>query len=244
MQSKNSVIAGLIVGNAGQSENGPARIVRVTGHPNAGLFAHGNDRVQKIFEMFQQAEFVDVLIQRHHMFQIRQALGLPSGQGESVGLFRRAAYNVHGGHVPQLFFVKIKTVGPIFGNRARKIRAQPVQHRHKIVDNDFDTVFRQIADGDPVVFNVQIPGWQAEFDVLVHIDALNDFAFQSGGMYLFNVSPNLLFVPDLPGRLVIQQSHNAAHTGNLLDLFECDRVAVISIPAKCHFHCAFLLSSV
>ena len=110
----------------------------------------------EILEVFKQLLLVHALVELQHVLQLGQTGGLPARQGEAVGVFGRAADDLHRGHRAQLGLVVIQAVGAVLRDDARQIGAQPVQHRHEVVDDDLHAVLRQIADGLAVILDVHI----------------------------------------------------------------------------------------
>ena len=208
----------------------------MAGHAHAHLFTNRDDRIQEILEVFKQLILIHALVKLHHALQLCQTCRLPAGHGEAVGVFRGAAHDLHGGHISQLFLVVIETVRPVLRDLPRQICAQPVKHRHEVVDDHLDAILGQIADAGLVVLDILVARGQSEFDILMHIDALDDFALKPRSMNLFDVAADFILFPRLACRLVVQHTHEPRAARNLLDLLERDLVAVAAIPAKCHFH--------
>ena len=236
VQLHHAVKARLIVRDARQAEDRPARIVRMAGHLHADLFAGRDDAVEEILEVFKQLLLVHALVELQHVLQLGQTGGLPARQGEAVGVFGRAADDLHRGHRAQLGLIVIQAVGAVLRDDARQIGAQPVQHRHEVVDDDLHAVLRQIADGLAVILDVLVARGQAELDILMHVDALDDLALEPRGMHLVDIRLDLVFLPNLARGLVVKHAHQAGAAGDLLDLLERDFVALTAIPAKRHFH--------
>ena len=222
--------------DTGQAEDRPGGIVRMAGHAHTYLLTHGDNFPQEVGIIFEQLVRIDALIQLQCVFQLRETLRLPAGQGEAVGTLRRPPHNLQRGHASQLLLVIVQAVGAVLRDQARQIGAQPVQHRHEIVDNHLHAVLGEISDGGFVVFNVPVAGRQAELDILVDVDALNHLARETVGLHQGDVAGDLLLRPHLSGGLVIEKTHDPRHAGYLADLRQSNGVAVFSVPAKGHFH--------
>lgn len=70
--------------------------------------------------------------------------GIPAGERKAVAVFNGAADQIHGGHGPQLRLVEIQAVGAVLGDQPGQIGAEPVKHRHEVVDDDLDAVFARL----------------------------------------------------------------------------------------------------
>ena len=229
------------MGDAGQAEDRPGRVVGVAGHDDPAFLAGGNDAVQEVLVVGPQVVGGDGLVPLQGGLQLRQAVRFPAGQGKAVAVLYGVAHQVHGGHGPQLRLVKVQAVGAVLWNQAGQVGAQPVKDGHEVVDNDLDAVFCQIADGNAIVFDVLVAGGQAHFNVLVDVDRFNDLAFQTRGMDLVDIGADFLLRPDLSGSLVVQEAHQAGHAGNLLNLAQGHAVTVGTVPTERHFHVSILL---
>jgi len=160
----------LAVGDAGQAEDGPGRVVGMAGHNYAAFLAGGKDGIQEILKVGSQIIGGNELIPLQSGLQLSQPLRLPTGQRKAVAVVNGIADQVHGRHGSQFLLIKIQAVGAVLRNEAGQIGAQPVKDRHKIVDNDLHSVFGQIADGGLVALDVGIPAGQPHLDVLVDVD--------------------------------------------------------------------------
>ena len=224
------------VGNPGQAENRPRRIVRMAGHAHTDFLAYRNYRVQEVLEVLPQAVRGHSFILLQGRFQQCQPFRLPAGQGESLAAGRCPADDFQGTHVSQILFVKIQAVAAVLRDHPGQVRAQPVEYRHEVINDHLHAVPGQHADRGDVVGYVLIPPSQAGLDVLMNVHRLDDFNFKSGFVdFLFERS-KLILRPVHAGRL-FQQAHQAGHTGNLFDVLQRNRVRLASIPAECHFHC-------
>ena len=208
----------LVVRNARQAEDGPARIVRMAGHSDANLLAGRDDAVEEVLEVGQQLLLVDVLVQLKHMLQLGQALRLPARQGEAVGVFGGLLHDLDRGHRAELLLVEVQAVGAVLRDLAGEVGAQPVEHRHEVVDDDLHAVLGEVADGLAVVLDVLVARGQTELDVLMDVDALDDLALKARGVHLVHVRLDFVLLPDLTSGLVIQHAHQTGAVRNLLDL--------------------------
>ena len=117
-----------------------------------------------------------------------------------------------------------------------ELRAQPVEDGHEVVDDDFDAVLGEVLQGGAVVRDVLVARSAAEFDVLVDVDGLDDLAFQAGGVGLADEPGDRGPLPRLARGVLVEDPHDARHTGDLTDVPEGDGVESLSEPAEGHFH--------
>ena len=112
----------------------------------------------------------------------------------------------------------------------------PVKNGHEIVSHHLHPEFGKVAQGLFVVFNVFVPGGQADFNVVMDIDAFHHVHVKA---VAFNLLPhlfNLFHFPDFPYRFVMERPDQAGDAGNLFDHLLCDAVVSFAVPAKCHLH--------
>jgi len=81
-----------------------------------------------------------------------------------------------------------------------------------------------------------IAGGQADLDVVVDVDRLDNVHVEAVSVDLVCDLLNLVDLPDLAGHLVVQRPDDAGHAGDLLDVAEGDGVVALAIPAPTHFH--------
>ena len=236
MELDHDVIVSLAVSDAGQAEHGPGGIVGMAGHLHAHFLAGGDDAVQEVLEVLPELGLVDVLVDGQHPLQIRQTLRLPAGQGDAVAVIQSLLHQIHRGHLSQFLLVEVQGVGTVLGDLPGQIGAQPVKHRHEVVDDDLHAHLGQVADRLAVLGDILVPGRQPHFDVLVDVDGLDDLALQTGLVDVVHIGLALLVGPHLAGGLLVQHAHEAAHAGDLLDLLQGDGVTALAVPAECHFH--------
>ena len=118
----------------------------------------------------------------------------------------------------------------------KQVGAGPVKDGHKVVANHFHAELGQITDGLAVVFDVLIPGRQADLDVIVDVHGLHHIHVEAvGGKLLLDLG-NFLHFPDFPGQFVVQSPDDAGDTGDLLDVGELDVVIALAVPAETHLH--------
>ena len=125
---------------------------------------------------------------------------------------------------------------PSSPTEVEQVGAGPVEDGHEVVADDLDTELGQVADALFVVLDVLVAGGQADLDVVVDVDRLDDVHVEAIGVDLVCDLLDLVDFPDLAGHLVVQCPDDAGHAGDLLDVAEGDRVVALAIPAPTHFH--------
>ena len=120
--------------------------------------------------------------------------------------------------------------------RGGQVGAGPVEDGHEVVADDLDTELGQVADALLVVLDVLIAGGQADLDVVVDVDRLDNVHVEAVSVDLVCDLLDLVDLPDLAGHLVVQRPDDAGHAGDLLDVAEGDGVVALAIPAPTHFH--------
>ena len=73
-----------------------------------------------------------------------------------------------------------------------ELGAQPVEHRHEVVDDHLDPMSCEILQGLAVIGDVGVTRRLAELDVLMDVHRLDDLALQAGLIDLLDVGGNLL----------------------------------------------------
>ena len=214
------------VRDARQTEDWPRGVVRVTGHYNAALLTGRDDAVEEVFVILAQFVRADILVQCQYPFKLCQTLRLPAGEREAVAVFYGALDYFERPHIAELRLVEVQAVRAVLRDDAGKVGAQPVEHRHEVIDDDLDAVLGEVSYSGAVVCDVLIARGQTELDVLMDVDGLNDFAFESSGVDFIDVALYLVLVPDLARGLIVQKAHDTGHAGDLLYLFDCNAVTV------------------
>ena len=210
----------------------------MAGQPHADFLTHRADRVQEILEVLPQIVRPDILILLQGLLQQGQPLRLPPGQRESLAAFRRPADNFQRAHLAQILLVEIQAVAPVLRNHPGQVRPQPVEHRHKVIDNHLHAVAGQHPDRRDIIRDIFLPARKAQLDILMNVDALYDLDLEACVVHFVHFlfqRPELLLRPVHAGGLV-QQAHQPGHAGNLLHILQRDRIRLASVPAKCHFH--------
>ena len=120
-----------------------------------------------------------------------------------------------------------------------QISTGPVEHRHEVVANHLYSESGKIFDGLFIVLNVLIPGWQADFDVVMDIDTLHNVHVETIGLELLLNFGDFIKFPYFSRHFVMKRPDDALHTRNLLDIAELNLVVALTVPTPCHFHARF-----
>ena len=78
----------------------------------------------------------------------------------------------------------------------------------------------------------------------MYVDGLDDLDLQPGVVHFF-FQGSEFFLGPVHARGLVQQAHQARHAGDLLHIFEWNRVDGAAVPAESHFHdiISFLLKN-
>ena len=98
----------------------------------------------------------------------------------------------------------IKQCGGTVLHRMEQIGTGPVKNRHEIIGNYLDTEFRQIPQGGFIVFNILVPGGQANLDIIMDVHAFHHIHIEACAFNLSACFFNFLHGPDLTCLLVMQ----------------------------------------
>ena len=207
----------------------------MAGHPHAGFLADRDDSVQEIPEVFPQVVRPDGFILLQRGFKQRQAFRLPAGKAETAASFRGSLHDFQRPHGAEILLVKIKAVASVLGDDAGEICPQPVENRHEIVYDYFHAVLCQHPDRGDIVFDIFIPPGNAKLDIFMDVNGFDDFDLKAGVIDFLFQRRKFLLRPVHTGRL-FQQAHQACHSGNLLYIFQGNRIRCAAVPAKSHFH--------
>ena len=142
----------------------------------------------------------------------------------------------------QVFGIERKQFFVIVSKRRRavfmleiQIRAQPVEHGHKIITNAPDADFSAVDDILLVRFDILVSRRFAEFYVFVHGDGLDNFHIKPRIVCKIFEPFKFFFFPDFSDGRVVNGGHNPAHS--LYLFYVIQRYAIVfSIPAEGHFH--------
>ena len=221
--------------DARQAEHAPGRVVRMNGHIDVVLVAHGHDGLEEVLEVGEQRFVVHALVDLKQRLDLLHALGLPAGQDVAVGV--RAD---RGEHVLGIERVHLRLVVGQHGGAVPaglgQIGARPVKDRHEVVAHHVDVLFAQRGQGLDVVVDVHVAAGQARLDVVVYVDALDAADVQAARRHLVLERPDRLARPGLAGLGGVQGGDHARHPGNLANLLQRHAVIAGAVPAQCHFH--------
>ena len=117
-----------------------------------------------------------------------------------------------------------------------QVGAGPVKDGHEVVADGLDAELGQVADALLVVLDVLVARRQADLDVVVDVDGLDDGGVEAGSMDLVYDLLDLGLLPDLAGHFAVQGPDDLLNTGDLLNVAQGDGVIALTIPAPTHFH--------
>ena len=122
---------------------------------------------------------------------------------------------------------------PVF-HTVCQVCPRPVEYRHEIVCDAFDTAFCKIADGLLVIRDVfhEIPG--LGLDMLMHRNAFHHTPDKSVSGNHFLPPAYLIHCPHLSVRDMMQRMHNICNA-RLLDIIQADRV-IRAVPPPALLH--------
>ena len=208
------------------------------GHLDVALLAGGHDGLEEVDEVLAQLGIVHVLVDLEEALDLGEAIGLPSGQHEAVGVLGvRVEQDV--GVVGDVLLDEGERLGAV-GQGVVEAALHPVEHGHEVVADDLHAKLCEVADGLLVVLDVAVAAGQADLDVVVDVDRLDDLHREAVRVRLVHERLDAVCGPDLPHRNVHDAAHDALDARDLADLVERHLVLPGTVPAKRHFHVRFL----
>ena len=231
-----AVDAGLVHQQAGQAEDIPRGIVHVDGHLDVTLVAGGHQSLEEVLQVLPQLLLGDRGVGLEQLVQLCHALRLPAGEGHVVLLGEGHDVLSHSLVIALDLVLLVEQCGRAIAYRVEQIGAGPVEDGHEVVADDLDAELGQVADALLVVLDILVAGGQADLDVVVDVDGLDDGGAEAGRVDLVDDLLDLVLLPDLAGHLAVQRPDDLLDTGNLLDVAQGDGVIALTIPAPTHFH--------
>ena len=220
----------------GQAEDVPRGIVLMDGHLDVALAAGGHDRLKEVLEVIPQLLLGDGGVGLEQLVKLGHALRLPAGEGHVVLLGKFENVVCHALVVVLDQVLLIEQGGGAVADRVEQVGAGPVKDGHEVVADGLDTELGQVADALLVVLDILVAGGQADLDVIVDIDGLNDGGAEASRVDLVYDLLDLGLLPDLAGHFTVQGPDDLLNTGNLLNVAQGDGVIALTIPAPTHFH--------
>ena len=221
---------------AGQAEDVPRGVVHVDGHLDVALAAGGHQGFEEVLQVLPELFLGDRGVGLEQLVQLCHPLRLPAGEGHVVLLGEGHDVLGHGLVVALDLVLLVEQCGGAVADGVEQVGAGPVEDGHEVVADDLDTELGQVADALLVVLDVLIAGGQADLDVVVDVDRLDNVHVEAVSVDLVCDLLDLVDLPDLAGHLAVQRPDDAGHAGDLLDVAEGDGVVALAIPAPTHFH--------
>ena len=206
------------------------------GHLDVALAAGGHQGFEEVLQVLPELFLGDRGVGLEQLVQLCHALRLPAGEGHVVLLSEGHDVLGHGLVVALDLVLLVEQCGGAVADGVEQVGAGPVEDGHEVVADDLDTELGQVADALLVVLDVLIAGGQADLDVVVDVDRLDNVHVEAVSVDLVCDLLDLVDLPDLAGHLVVQRPDDAGHAGDLLDVAEGDGVVALAIPAPTHFH--------
>jgi len=158
----------------------------VDGHLHIVLLADGNHCLQEILQVAEQVLMGDIPVLGKQALELRHAFRFPARHLKLpcplLDLIREGLWVGDAVNDCLIIGQDCGAVGPRLG----QISAGPVKNRHKVVADHLYTRLAQPPHRLPVVVDIRVPSGQAQLDVLMDIDALNDLHLQASGIdFLF-----------------------------------------------------------
>ena len=220
----------------GQAEDVPWGIVLMDRHLDVALAAGGHDGLEEVFEVIPQLLLGDGGVGLEQLVQLGHALRLPAGEGHVVLLGKFENVVCHALVVVLDQILLIEQGGGAVADGVEQVGAGPVKDGHEVVADGLDAELGQVADALLVVLDVLVARRQADLDVVVDVDGLDDGGVEAGSMDLVYDLLDLGLLPDLAGHFAVQGPDDLLNTGDLLNVAEGDGVIALTIPAPTHFH--------
>ncbi|MNI40322.1 hypothetical protein D3C73_945400 [compost metagenome] len=131
-------------------------------------------------------------------------------------------------------FIKegIRTVRQFFV----QLGTRPVEHRHEIVADHLHANLRQFADGVDINIDIFITGRQADFDIIMNVDALHHSCAEALAGDLIRHFLDPFHFPHFTGYLLMQRPDNTHNPRNLPDMVKRNIVIAFTIPSPRHVH--------
>ena len=208
-------------------------------HLNAGLMTCRHDRLEEIFQVVPQLFLRHGAVCLKELVELCHALRLPAGERHSMEIFQDIVRHLLV-VLLNLCLLVIQCRGTIL-HRMKKVCPRPVKDRHEIISHDLDAKLCEIAQRLLVILNILVARGQPDLDIVVDVHALHDVHVKAVVLDLMTHLLDLVNLPHLACRLVMQRPYKSGHTGNLPDLFLRDAVISLAVPAKSHLHIIHLL---
>ena len=201
--------------------------------------ADWHNRFEKIFQIIPELLLRHRAVCLKELIQLRHPLRLPARKGHASEILQNIICHLPV-VLPDLILLIIQRGGSVL-QRVKEIGPGPVKDRHKIVGYYLNAKFRQIAQRLFIILDIPVPGGQADLNIIMDIYTLHHFHMKAVPLNLLPHFLNLMNLPHLSGRLIMESPDKSRHSGNLPDLFLRDTIVSLPVPAKCHLHGSCLL---
>ena len=157
-----------------------------------------HDRVKEVSDILEVFIGRDAVIELDVLCHLRESFRFPSRK-------RHIARAIHHG-VDDLLQIERLRIIVVIGHREASVRkrklkgtSEPVHDRHEVIADALDACFGKILHRGDVIRDIFVSRGKSFFNILVDIDALDDFHLQPCGMDLITKSGDVFLRPDLAG---------------------------------------------
>ena len=225
----------LVVDDAGKTEDGPCRIIRMDCHFNIVLVAYRHDCLQEVDKIIEQSLRVHILVESEQFLHMGKTLRLPARHHGAVHITCDGIKHllwidgIHGCLHISKYRGAVRTL-------AGKLGTGPVENRHEVVADKMNIFFAKVLQRLDVVFDIGVAARGSGLDGIGDVDALDAADMKTGSFHFLLEGVDLFLRPQFSWLLVIQRRNDAGNARDLTDLFQGNGVKFTAIPAKCHFH--------
>ena len=205
-------------------------------HLDVSLLAGRHDCFKEILQIIPEFFFGDRCISFEKLIKLCHTLRLPARERHVVLL--REAHDVfrHGLIIALDHVFLIEQSRGAVSYRMEQICTRPVKNRHEVVADYLDAELAEVQDALLIILDQGVSCRQADLDIVVNIDRLNDLRIETVSVDLIYYLTYLILFPDFTGHLVVQSPDNACNSGDLFDVTQSDRVVTFAVPTPSHFH--------
>ena len=143
-------------------------------HFDAALMAGGHQCFQEVLQVLPQFFLGDRGISLEQLVQLGHTLRLPAGERHVILLGEAEDVISHGLVVVLDHVFLVEQSRGTIPDGMEQVGTGPVKDGHKVVADDLDAELGQVADALLVVLDVLVAGGQADLDVVVDVDRLNN----------------------------------------------------------------------
>ena len=176
------------------------------------------------------------LVCLEELVKLCHSLRLPAGEGHIVLLGEAEDVVCHSLIVVLDHALFIEKCCGAVADLVEEVASCPVEYRHEVVADNLNAELCNVADALLVVFDVFVACREADFDVIVNVDRLDNIHVEAVLIKLALNLGNLLFLPDFARHLVVKRPDDTVNAGDLLDIGKADFIVAFAVPAESHFH--------